>query len=145
MNFQDIPNEITDKILELLNNHLSMSASNLSKDKCVLPMLATQGNIPNSNKIMSLQPKNGQTDVDAALSAAINILKNIDFEYAWFSYSTQIRLSNGKSTNALKTYIFVKSGLTVVFFTPYKISGFIKRKVDYEKNIIGEIIDNIFD
>lgn len=59
-----------------------MSASNLSKDKCVLPMLATQGNIPNSNKIMSLQPKNGQTDVDAALSAAINILKNIDFEYA---------------------------------------------------------------
>ncbi len=34
MNFQDIPNKITDKILELLNNHLSMSASNLSKDKC---------------------------------------------------------------------------------------------------------------
>lgn len=124
MNFQDIPNEITDKVLELLNNHLSISASTLAKDKCILPMLVTQGNRPNSNNLMGLQPKNGQTDVDTALSVAINILKDSDFEYAWFSYSTQIGLSNGKLTNALKTYIFVKSGLRAINFeTSKKIKG----------------------
>lgn len=145
MNFQDIPNEITDKVLELLNNHLALSASNLSKDKCVLPMLMTQGNKPDSNNLMSLQPKNGQIDVDAALAVAIELLKKTDFEFALFSYSTQIGLSNGKLTNALKTFIFTENGLTIVFFTPYKISGFLKKKVDYEKSILGEIIDNIFE
>lgn len=145
MNFQDIPNETTDKVLELLNNHLALSASNLSKDKCVLPMIMTQGSEPNSNNLMCLQSRNGQTDVDVALSVAIEQLKKINFEFALFSYSTQIGLSNGKLTDALKTYIFVKSGLTIVFFTPYKISGFIKKKVDYDKSIIGEIIDNVFE
>jgi len=144
MNFQDIPNEIADKILELLNYHLAASTSNLAKDKCVLPMLMTQGSKPNSNNIMSLQQKNGQINVDMALSVAVKNLQNIDFDFALFSYSTQIGLRDDKFTDALKTYIFVKSGLTVVFFTPYKISGFIKKKVDYQKSIISEIIDNIF-
>lgn len=145
MDFQDIPNEITDKVLDLLNNHLTLSTANLAKDKCVLPMLMTQGDKPDANAVIGLQPQNGRTDVDAALSAAIAHLKKIDFEIALFSYSTQIGLGNGNLTAALKTYIFLKSGLSIVFFTPYQISGFIKKKVDYEKSIIGEIIDNIFE
>ncbi len=143
MNFQDLPNEITNKVLEILDNHLRLSASNLVKDKCVLPMLMTQGNTPNSNNIISLQPQNGQNDVDRALSVAIKLLNDIDFEYALFSYSTQIGLNTGKLTNALKTYIILKNGLTVIFFTPYKTKGFIKKNVNYEKSIIGEIIENI--
>lgn len=145
MKFQDIPNEITEKALSILDKHLEISTSNLLKDKCILPMLMTISKNPNYNNIMSLLPQNGQVDVDLALSKAIKELKKIDFEYALFSYSTKIGLRNGNLTNALKTYIFVKNGLTMVFFTPYKISGFIKKKVNYEKSIIGEIVDNIFE
>ena len=145
MNFQDIPNEITDRVLDLLNTHLELSSANLAKDKCVLPMMVTWGDAPNSNNVMSLQSQSGQVDVDKALSVAIEQLRKIDFEFALFSYSTQIGLSNGSLTNALKTYIFVKSGLTVVFFTPFKLSGFIKKKVAYDKSIIGEVIENIFE
>jgi len=144
MDFQDISPETQEAFLQLLDNHLTISVMNLEKDKCVLPMLMSIGSEPDANLVVSLQPKSGNTDVEAALAAALQRLKKSDFDYALFSYSTKIGLSDDKLVDALKTYIFEKSGLSVVFFTPYKFSGLFKKKADYEKTIIGEIVENIF-
>jgi hypothetical protein len=143
MDFSDIKQEIQEKFLALLESHLSISKTNLESDNCVLPFLMTTGETPDSNVLMGLQPQNGKTDVDVALQVALQILKTKDFEVALFSYSTKIGSGDGKFTDALKTYIFDKSGLSVVFFTPYKLSGLFRKKVAYEKSIIGEIIENI--
>jgi hypothetical protein len=128
----------------LLDGHLKASAANLEeKDKCVLPMLLVKRAGVDSNMIYSLQPKSGKTDVDEALEVALQLLKDAEFDSAVFSYSTKVGLSNGNLVDALKTFTIDKSGLTVVFFTPFKVNGLFKRKVMYEKSIIGEVMDNI--
>jgi hypothetical protein len=144
MDFENIAPKMQETIMQLLDKHLSITIKILEKDKCVIPMFWAKGSKPDSNSIAVLQPKDGNTDVDAALKVALLRLKEIDFEYALFSYSTEIGMNGGCLINALKTFIFDKNGLAVVFFTPYKIRGLFNKKVYYEKSIIYEVIENVF-
>ncbi|MDR2201730.1 MAG: hypothetical protein LBP26_03050 [Clostridiales bacterium] len=142
MNFSEIEPNRRDAFLDLLDTHLRGSSGNLKKDKCLPPMLLTTGK--ESNVARCLVPKSGKYDVDEAFEAALLILKSEDYDNALFSYSTKVGLSDGRPVKALKSFVIGKNGLTVVFFTPYRIKGLFKKRVLYEKSIIGEIVEDIF-
>ena len=47
--------------------------------------------------------------------------------------------------DALKTYIFIKDGLTVAFYTPYEFKGLFKKNINIERTLLAEVIENIFE
>lgn len=141
MTFAELDNVIQEKIVELLNNHITTAADILKQDRCLMPMLM----IPDSNQLISLQSKDGSADVDKAYAAAVELLKNESFTYALLSYSIRIGLAAGGETDALKTYIFTKNGIEVSFYTPFALKGLFKKTINFEKTIFAEIKDNIFD
>lgn len=145
MNFADIETTVQEDIIEILNGHIMASASILEEDKCLMPMMMVKGESSESNQLISLVSKDGSVDVDKAYNVAVQNLKNMDFTYALFSYSTQVGLESGRLADAVKTFIFAKNGLTVVFYTPFVLKGLFKKKVIIEKTILGEVIENIFD
>ena len=140
MKFTDLDNQVQEKIIELLNNHIAASASILKKDKHLIPMLM----IPDSNQLISLQSRDGKDDVDKAYKIVIDKLKTEQFSYALFSYSTRIGLAAGGECDALKTYIFTSNGIETSFYTPYVVKGFVKKTINVEKTILIEIKENIF-
>ena len=101
--------------------------------------------IPDTKQLVSLQSIDGTIDVDGAYAAVINKLRNEDFTYALFSYSSKIGLVNGKVIDALKTYIFTKEGLEVSFYTPFEVKGIFKKVINVEKSMLAEIKENIFE
>ena len=141
MDFRDIDIQVQNKIMELLNKHIATSVDSIKADHILLPILI----IPDSNQLLSLQPKSGKTDVDKAYEFAINKLKNEPFTYALFSYSTKVGFENGKISDAIKTYVFTSHGIEVSFFTPYSMKGIFKKTINVEKTIIGEVKDDILD
>lgn len=140
MTFAELDNAIQEKIVELLNNHITTAANILKQDRCLMPMLM----IPDSNQLISLQLKDGSADVDKAYVAAVELLKNESFTYALFSYSTRIGLAAGGETDALKTHIFTQNGIEVSFYTPFALKGLFKKTINFEKTIFAEIKENIF-
>ena len=141
MKFSDLDNVTQEKMIELLNNHVAVSADILKQDRCLIPMLM----IPNTNQLVSLQSRDGSVDVDKAYALVIEKLKNETFTYALFSYSTRIGLATGGESDALKTYIFTSNGIEVSFYTPFAIKGLFKKTINVEKTIFSEIKENIFD
>lgn len=139
MKFAELDAIVQEQIVELLNNHITASADILKQDRCLIPMLM----IPDSNQLISLRPKDGNTDVDKAYAFVIEKLKKENFSYALFSYSTRIGLSSGKETDALKTYIFTSNGIEVSFYTPYTVKGIFKKSISVEKTIFSELKENI--
>ena len=141
MTFAEFDNTTQEKIIDLLNNHIAATADILKQDRCLIPMLM----IPDSNQVIRLQSRDGSVDVDKAYAAVIGKLKKEAFTYALFSYSTRIGLAAGGETNALKTYIFTQNGIEVSFYTPFAVKGLFKKTINFEKSILAEIKDNIFD
>ena len=141
MKFSEIDSNVQDKIVDMLNNHIAATANILKQDRCLIPMLM----IPDTKQLVSLQSKDGTIDVDGAYAAVINKLRNEDFTYALFSYSSKIGLVNGKVIDALKTYIFTKDGLEVSFYTPFEVKGLFKKVINVEKSMLAEIKENIFE
>ncbi len=141
MKFSELDSSVQENIVELLNNHIASSADILKQDRCLIPMLM----IPDSNQLISLQPKDGNTDVDKAYAFVIEKLKKESFSYALFSYSTRIGLASGSETDALKTSIFTSNGIEVSFYTPYSLKGFFKKSINVEKTILSELKENVFD
>ena len=141
MIFSDLDNVTQEKMIELLNNHIAVTADILKQDRCLIPMLM----IPNTNQLVSLQSRDGSVDVDKAYALVIEKLKNETFTYALFSYSTRIGLATGGERDALKTYIFTSNGIEVSFYTPFAIKGLFKKTINVEKTIFSEIKENIFD
>jgi hypothetical protein len=141
MTFAELDNTTQNRILGLLNNHIAATADILKRDRSLIPMLM----IPDSNQLVSLQPRDGSVDVDKAYSAVVAKLKSEDFTYALFSYSTRIGLAAGGETDALKTYIFAKNGIEVSFYTPFTVKGLFKKTIHIEKTIFAEIKENVFD
>ena len=140
MTFAELDTVIQEKIVDMLNNHIASTASILKEDRCLIPMLM----IPDSNQIICLQSSDGSVDVDKAYDIAMAKLKNEDFTYALFSYSTRIGFGTGGQTDALKTNIITKNGLEVSFYTPFKIHGLFKKSISIEKSILAEIKENVF-
>jgi hypothetical protein len=141
MKFSEIDSNVQDKIVDMLNNHIAATVNILKQDRHLIPMLM----IPDTKQLVSLQSKDGTIDVDGAYAAVINKLRNEDFTYALFSYSSKIGLVNGKVIDALKTYIFTKDGLEVSFYTPFEVKGIFKKVINVEKSMLAEIKENIFE
>ena len=141
MKFSEIDSNVQDKIVDMLNNHIAATANILKQDRHLIPMLM----IPDTKQLVSLQSIDGTIDVDGAYAAVINKLRNEDFTYALFSYSSKIGLVNGKVIDALKTYIFTKDGLEVSFYTPFEVKGIFKKVINVEKSMLAEIKENIFE
>lgn len=141
MKFSEIDSNVQDKIVDMLNNHIASTVNILKQDRYLIPMLM----IPDTKQLVSLQSKDGTIDVDRAYAAVINKLRNEDFTYALFSYSSKIGLVNGKVWDALKTYIFTKDGLEVSFYTPFEVKGIFKKVINVEKSMLAEIKENIFE
>ena len=144
MNFKDINIDVQNKIVDILNNHIAAVVGILKEDKFLEPMMRINTNEPNDT-LISLVSEDGSIDVDKALEASINRLKVTEFNYALFSYSTQIGFSPTKIMDALKTYIFIKDGLTVAFYTPYEFKGLFKKNINIERTLLAEVIENIFE
>lgn len=144
MKFNEIEQSVQDEIVDLLNKHLVASYNILKKDKVLEPLLVINEN-DNSKKIVGLQAVDGKTDVDKAYDKAISLIKDKEFKYAIFSYSTQMGTSTGQVTNAIKTTIIANNGLTVTFFSPYLIKGLFKKEVHIGETILYEIIENVFE
>jgi len=141
MKFSEIDSNVQDKIVDMLNNHIASTVNILKQDRYLIPMLM----IPDTKQLVSLQSKDGTIDVDRAYAAVINKLRNEDFTYALFSYSSKIGLVNGKVSDALKTYIFTKDGLEVSFYTPFEVKGIFKKVINVEKSMLAEIKENVFE
>ena len=141
MKFSEIDSNVQDKIVDMLNNHIAATVNILKQDRHLIPMLM----IPDTKQLVSLQSKDGTIDIDRAYAAVINKLRNEDFTYALFSYSSKIGLVNGKVIDALKTYIFTKDGLEVSFYTPFEVKGLFKKVINVEKSMLAEIKENIFE
>lgn len=141
MKFSEIDSNVQDKIVDMLNNHIAATVNILKQDRHLIPMLM----IPDTKQLVSLQSIDGTIDVDGAYAAVINKLRNEDFTYALFSYSSKIGLVNGKVIDALKTYIFTKEGLEVSFYTPFEVKGIFKKVINVEKSMLAEIKENIFE
>ena len=173
MEYEDISPEVQDAFHEILKEHLIGSLPNLMKDRKngILPMISVKGvqnlqeelnrmsknpavevfpltvarNEEATNAIIGLVSPDGQIDVDKAYDKAIWILKCISFERALFSYSTKAVTSDGRMMDAIKTILIDKSGVALIIFTPYAYTGFLKKKVEYQQNIFGGALENIFD
>lgn len=145
MKFEELEVSTQQQIADLLQNQLIALEINVKKYKSIVPVLMVNGEDKDSNIIAAFQPESGNSDYDKALDAAIVKLKELNFISATFSYSTQIATDDGCIRDAVKNYIILKSGLTVVFFTPFKVHGFLKKQVVYDRSIISDIIPNIFE
>ena len=137
MEFTELPEQMQDEFIQLLTNHIDATDKILCKHKFLFPMLRIHYADAQLNEVIGLQQRDGKIDVDTAYIAAKAFLKNKDFECALFSYSTQIVVSNGRLTDALKTTIIMKSSLASEFFTPFSISGIFKKKVTFAKSLLG--------
>ena len=144
MDFKDINIDAQNKIVDILNNHIAAVVGILKEDKFLEPMMRINAN-DSKDTLISLVSEDGSIDVDRALETSINRLKVTEFNYALFSYSTQIGLSPTKIMDALKTYIFIKDGLTVAFYTPYEFKGLFKKNINIERTLLAEVIENIFE
>ena len=140
MKFSELDTAVQEKIVDLLNHHIVATVDILKRDRCLIPMLT----IPETSLLISLQAQDGTIDVDRAYAAVIGKLKNEDFTYALFSYSTRIGLATGGETDALKTYIFTKSGIEASFYTPFAVKGLFKKSINVEKSILAEIKEDVF-
>lgn len=141
MKFAELDTTVQKRLVELLNNHIATSVDIINQDSCLISMLM----IPDSNQLISFQPKDGNTDVDKAYAFVVEKLKKENFTYALFSYSTQLCLSSGSVTDASKNYIFTSDGIEIAFYTPYTLKGIFKKSINIEQTIFSELKENIFD
>lgn len=171
MEYTDIAPELRDAFNETLAEHLTACLPNLIRNKKhgILPMVAVKGALDlhselerlskdksvdllpmavmnkEENTVIGLVAEDGRIDVDRAYDKAIRILRNISFDMAWYSYSTKAVTADGRMSDALKTILIDKSGIAMIVFTPYKYIGFLKKNVEYKQNVLGGVIENIFD
>lgn len=145
MNFADIEMSVQGEIIDLLDEHIATSAEIIKEDKCLLPMLRIVEENSDSNQLVCLQPADGNIDVDKAYSFVLQKLKNLNYTYALFSYSTQIGLATGNVSDAIKTVIFTSGGIAVSFYTQYSLKGVFKKTITFEKTMLGEVEENVFD
>ena len=138
MDLTNVPSGTPASVVQTLENHLSVADSFLARDKRLLPMLMTQGSRKKDNNLFQLRPQRGNDDEHKLLKAATSVLRDIDYEIALLSYSTQIMQNGSAPSDALKTYIFDKNGQTFVFYTLYEIKGFLKKKVTFQKSMFAE-------
>ena len=145
MEFGELPPQMIDAFMRILNKHLEITEINLEKEKVLFPVLVFIKRDFSTGQVIPLQPPMAShINSEAALDAAIQILSNSYFEKALFSCSTKIKMGDANAIEAIKTVIFDGSGVAVTFFTPYQFKGLINKKVSYSKNIFNGVMTNFF-
>lgn len=140
MKFTDLSSETRDKILELLQTHISKATNLIRTDRCFYPMMM----IPDTNQVISLMPKGRYVDIDRAYATAVDKLRNEPFTYALFSYSTRVGSAEGIEKDALKTCIFTSDGIEADFVTPYTLKGFFKKTIELDSTQLFALKENFF-
>lgn len=144
MEFGELPPQMMDAFMRILNDHLDVAQVNLENEKILFPVLAFVNRDFGLGQVIPLQPPmTSQINSEAALSAAIQILGSSYYEKALFSCSTKIK-SGDDVIEAIKTVIFDASGVAVTFYTPYHYKGMFKKKIAYSKNIFDGVTENFF-
>ena len=105
-----------------------------------MPMMC----LPEKNKLIGLQSRDGKIDIEKAYAHAIKTLKKEKFSYALFSYSRPLSITTGPIKGVLKTHVFTGNGLDVSFNTYYVVKGMLKN-FSIEKSVFNEIKENVFD
>lgn len=142
MEFGELPPQLMDAFMRILNDHLDVAGVNLENDKVLFPVLAFVNRDFSFGQVIPLQPPmTSQVNSEAALNAAVQILSTSYFEKALFSCSTKIK-SGDDVVEAIKTVIFDTNGIAVTFFTPYQYKGMFKKKVVYSQNICNGVAEN---
>ena len=141
MKFTDLDIVTQERVNELLAMHINMSTGVLKRDRYLEPLLM----LPDTKQLIALQPARGDQDVDKAYACAIDHLKAGTFSYALFSYSTKIVLASGKTSDALKTFIFTSDGVEISFFTPYEVKGLFAKKIRFERSVFADIKEGVLD
>ena len=145
MEFGDLPPQVMDAFLRILNDHLDVAQVNLENDKILFPVLAFVNGDFSLGQVIPLQPPmTSQINSEAALGAAIQILGSSYYEKALFSCSTKIKSGDGDVIDAIKRVLFDQCGIAATFYTPYHYKGMFKKKVAYAKNIFDGVIENFF-
>ena len=145
MEFGELPPQMMDAFMRILNNHLEVAQVNLENEKVLFPILAFINRDFNAGQVVSLQPPmNSQINSEASLDVAVQILANSYFERALFSCSTKIKSGASDIIEAIKTVIFDASGMAVTFFTPYRFKGLFTKKITYSKNIFDGVTRTFF-
>ena len=91
MEFGELPPQMMDAFMRILNNHLEITQINLENEKVLFPVLVFLNRDFTAGQVIPLQPPmNSQINSEAALDVAIQILGNSYFEKALFSCSTKI-------------------------------------------------------
>ncbi len=140
MEFMELPIEMREAFLVILNNHLETAQVNLENDKALFPLLAFFNKNLTPSQIIPLQPPMAPPiTLDMAYETALQILSNSIFDKALFSCSTMIKEGNSSTMEAIKTVLVDGSGLGVTFYTPYRYKGLFTKKVVYSQNIIDNV------
>ena len=137
MEFEELSQELQQIFLSLYKEHLDFCVSILEEDHCLNPMLRI--NCVSDPKLISLQPNDGNVDFNKMIEKTKEILNSQSFETALLSYSSSSVL---KKSKALVTYLFDKSGVGVLYFTAYHFSGLFKKKVVFDKHLLGAVVAN---
>ena len=140
MIFSDLDKKVQKEILKLLHNHIAISSEIIKKDRFLMPMMC----LPEKNKLIGLQSRDGKIDIEKAYAHAVKTLKKENFSYALFSYSMPSSITTGPIKGVLKTHVFTGNGLDVSFNTYYVVKGMLKN-FSIEKSVFNEIKENVFD
>lgn len=139
MEFGELPPQIMDAFMRILNNHLDVAEINLENDKVLFPLLVFVNRDFSMGQVVPLQPPmTTAINSETSLDAAVQILNTTYFEKALFSCSTKIKSDSGV-VDAIKTVLFDGSGICATFFTPYHYKGIFNKKIAYSKNIFDGI------
>lgn len=117
MEFGELPPQMMDAFMRILNDHLDVAEINLENDKILFPVLAFVNRDFSLGQVIPLQPPmTSQINSEAALGAAIQILGSSYYEKALFSCSTKIRSGDDDIIEAIKTVLFDACGVAVTFY-----------------------------
>lgn len=137
MEFEEISKDLQETFLRLYKENLNICESILEDDRWIYPILRI--NSASEPKLISMQSQDNKADFDIMIKKVKEILNSQSFDTASLSYSSSSVLKN---SDALVTYLVDKSGVGALYFTAYHFKGLLKKKVIFDKHLLGAVIDN---
>lgn len=137
MEFEKLSKKLQQTFSALYEEHLNVCVSILGKDRWLEPMIRINSAEPT---LISVQRNGDNVDFDEMIEKTNEILRSQSFDTALLSYSSSCILKNSE---ALVTYIVDKSGVAVLYFTAYHLKGLFKKKVVFDKHLLGNVFTDV--
>lgn len=138
MEFENMSKNLQQTFSALYKEHLNVCVNILEKDRCLEPMIRI--NSASDPTLISLQRNGDSANFDEMIEKTNEILRSQSFDTALLSYSSSSILKNSE---ALVTYIVDKSGVAVLYFTAYHLKGLFKKKVVFDKHLLGNVFTDV--